>query len=185
MSVDEKLEEFLEQGATSAYSGGYKVMELIGEGKSHLIPSYLDQIRNYGDNEKVRGIVDVVYEINRPDLLEDVPVLYTKTNGLLDTSITFEEVDRVELFIQLSEGTYQVEVQMEVKDLKDYSDHFDVDVYHNTGNILQYGCGCGYDEKMIFKVSDLEEGICRLDIYTKGNKGTIIEVKVSPWVYKR
>lgn len=182
MSVNEKLQEFLKQGAIGAFSGGSKVLELIGEGKSHLIGSYLDQIRNCGDNENVRGNVDVVYELERTDLFAEQSWIYTETNAFLDIPLEFDEVSEVELFIQLSKGIYQIELKMKINDPK--GDHYDADIYHNTGNILRYGYGYAYDDKMIFEVSDLEEGICRIDIYTKRDKGTIQEVKISPWKHQ-
>lgn len=183
MSAEYKLQEFLDQGAIGAYVGGKKVMELIGQGKEHLVYRYYEQICNYGDNEKVRGIVEIVYAMNREDLLENPTVCNLKTNAFLGIPVVCNHANQVELFINLKAGMYAVSVEMEVKNLKDYSNHFDVDVYDNAGNIIRYGAGYPYDERMIFEVSDLEEGICRVDVYVKGDKGTIRTVKIEPFVY--
>lgn len=185
MSTKTKLQEFLDQGAISAYSGATKTLELIGEGKSHLVSRYLEQTRNYGDYSKVRGIVDIVYEMGRADLLEEVPVIYTETNASLDVPIEVdEEMCELELFIDLKNATYMVEVEMDVKDEKDYSQYYDADVYDNSGNVLKWGYGYSHDDRAIFEVSDLEVGICKVVIRWNTNKGTMKQIVIRKWVYE-
>lgn len=185
VSVDDKMQEFLDQGAIGAYSGASKVLELIGEGKSHLVSRYLEQIRNYGDNSKVRGIVDIVYEMGRADLLEEAPVIYTGTNTSIGVPIDVDqEVCELDFFIDLKEATYMVEVQMDVKDEKDYSQYYDVDVFDNSGNTLKLGYGYSYDDRAIITVSELEVGICKVVVNWNTTKGTMKQILISPWVYK-
>ncbi|MFF2531286.1 hypothetical protein ACFVS2_20500 [Brevibacillus sp. NPDC058079] len=185
MSVQDKLQMFLDQGAVGAYSGASKTLELLfSEGKPHLISRYYQYASSCGDNGKVRGIVDILHEIDRSDLLEEVPTLYTETNATLRNPVVVEGQESVELFLDLKAGDYKVMLVMDIINPKDYSEHFNVYVYDKSGNIIKAADGYVYDEAMTFTVGEWESGVCKIDIWTYQGKGTIQKVLVEQWKYK-
>jgi hypothetical protein len=163
--IEEKIQEYLDQGAIGALSGANKVREYVNQAKFHLISRFYDYICGCGDAEKARGIREMCVNVfGQKEWLEEPPVLFTKenVNATLGIAIDMKHQNRMDVYLDLEEGTYQVEVEMLLPETQAYGNDFNVSVSDKSGNHLAFGSRYAYDEKMGFSVEEFEPGVCKI-----------------------
>lgn len=162
----DKLQEFSDQGAIAALSGANKVLEYIGENRSHLIAPYYQSICNAGDGTKLRGIREILEVMDRVEYLEERPIVFTETNYVLDETWVAEpgKDNKVELFVNLEEGRYTVHVELNDPDAR-YSGY----VNEKTNGEVRMAFDYPGDEPFGFSVCEYEGGICKIEVRARMN----------------
>lgn len=179
--VIDKLQEFSDQGAIAALSGANKVMEYIGEGRSHLIAPYYQSICDSGDGTKLRGIREILEVMDRLEYLEERPVVYTETNYTLGETWTAKEggESSVELYGSFEEGQYTVYVELD-SDNGRYSGY----VNERTDGEVRMAFDYSGDSTFGFSVCEYENGICKIEVRAR-NEAKLKSVRIERWIRKK